>query len=74
MSTRFSFANVSGYVNAIMPGQMEVNGVNGQLTIILPLIGGEDFEGGAIPLANLPEIKNRVCSPRENNDMTAGEC
>lgn len=72
MSTRFNLSNLNGYVNAVLPGQLEINGLGGQLTIILPLIGGEDFEGGAIPLANLPEIKNRACSPREDNEMTAG--
>lgn len=72
--TRIELGNLGGMTNGLMANQSEINGINGALTIVLPLLGGDDFEGGVVVTARLPDIKNKVCSPKEDRDMNVGGC
>lgn len=74
MSTRVVFDGVGGHVNAMYANQNEINGVNGALTIVLPLAGGQEFEGGVVVTDRLPNILNVACEPKENRDMKKGGC
>jgi hypothetical protein len=74
MSTRVIFDRIGGMVNGMFANQNEINGVNGALTIVLPLAGGEEFEGGVVVTERLPDIRNVACQPKENRDMKKGGC
>jgi hypothetical protein len=74
MSTRIDTSGVAGMVGSLMSNQDEINGAHGVLAIVLPLIGGDEFSGGVVVTARLPNIKNKVCAPKEDRDMTTGGC
>ena len=56
MSTRILFDGVGGMTNGMYANQNEINGVNGALTVVLPLAGGQEFEGGVVVTDRLPNI------------------
>jgi hypothetical protein len=74
MSTRITLGIMGGTLGMTLLNSQELNGANGTLNIILPVMGGTDYEGGVVVMANLPEIKNKVCEPYEEKDMGVGGC
>lgn len=72
--TRLELGTLAGMVNGLIMNQHEINGLSGALTVVLPLIGGEEYEGGVVVLARLPDIKNKACSPKEDREMSKGGC
>lgn len=74
MTTRVVVDQIGGMVNGIFANQNEINGVNGALTIVLPLAGGEEFEGGVVVTERLPDIRNVACQPKEKRDMRKRGC
>jgi hypothetical protein len=74
MTTKFSMNALTGAVDEDLVDFMEINGVGGAITIVLPLAGGDEFTGGVVVTDRLPDIKNVACEPKEYRDMGDCEC